>query len=1530
MPFIDPAPDLAASPLARVSEGVEPPRPITPSIGQTIGAAFAKDSTIFNLVRKMTDETFPAVEGYNPRLDPAVAGTDLEAFHLDKFVGSASPQETQQRIRRIEEEQQADRVLDASGAAGFVASVVASTADPTIAMPGLVAVKSVKGGYSVLRTAALTGTALAGQVAGQEAILQQTQETRTAGETVVNVATAAILGGLIGGGASSLLSRPERQAMVRALDAERADMAQHADGGPRPDNVLGMPRTGDDVFGGAPEGRQESPADGPPVRQDNAPLGPGQAAAAGASVTDTRELTPVGFGLDKIPGWSRVARFIGTDLGIFSAKSTAAKRLGSELMETTLTFEQNVERTITRPDGTTYKVAGEVTSPVVPLSREVDIHIGMAQIKIGDELKRLYSDYYFGAEDVKAPHARAQIDALLGRGEGKLSPQAFDEEIAAAMNLGDQHAVPQVAAAAAFIRKNLFDPWAARMEKANPEGFKRQEFSDGYSYFPYRYDSAKVAADRPAFVQDVATHLRTEQANKAQAKQRLEFSAAQLASWEKEIAKYERRLETLDNQQERIGVRMDERAMEIARGERRVETLEERAGEVAKDISEIEDFIRAMREDVTDPATLARLNSLEQDAKALRRADRPVTERDIERIEKEETAAVLTGVRRTAAEILTGRRGAPKVPSFASWLVSNGGIRDVGGDVAAVAGGTRVRPGLINKQGRSLDEIGEQLKNEYPGAFPDRDETGGGRPDPQQVLDWLDSSLRGRDPDWWIESLAPEVKDKIVAGQIAAGLEEALDRAGVEVKTIREASTLFRDGAFKEVTLDDLDKILADMEAVGQDIPVTMRRAAVDEQITLTREGLAETRAMIQRASRASANRQQRLREADARSEEAGFAERQNRGRLGTLQEQIEFRDLQREAVNEAIVIATRNRDEVRAKIEAEIAAWEGKSAAEAKSAIKTREKYAAKTGRDTDAPRLTGADSVVDDVVRRIIASDRDLPDAELIAKAEEITDHVLGTPIGRLPYDSHTTMNAARSPAAMQARGPINARDFNLPYDIAKKWISHDLNQVVGSWMRTMVPDTLLWERFPGEGPAMTSAYRAIQDDYARLVGEAKTAKERTRLNKEKDEMIKTLDGVVQRTRGTLNNIEGMSGRVGEGVRRVNQMTDLGMAAVTSIPDFAGPIFHHGFSTTFRDGWVPYLRGLNSEAVKLSKAELRSLGVAAEIENSTRGNAMAEIHNAYSPHTRGERLLKIASDRFFLLNLQAPETNAAKRMAGRVAMGSLLRAAKADAEGKATAKQITALRASNIDASMSRRIWEQFTTPEGGNVVDGVYISNAANWTDEQAKLHFTAALARDVERAVVTPGAEKPLWMSTNVGSLLGQYKSFTLAATNKILIANLQKSDAQSLQGLVAAVAFGVLSYRVSTLLRGQEMHDRPQDIIKEGISRSGVLGILEEANMFSAKATRGQVDIYRLIGADKPLSRNVNRTILSSILGPTAGKIENVAKATSAVANPGDWSAGDTRAVRRSIVLQNLIGLSRGFDEVENAVNSAFGIKPLQQ
>jgi hypothetical protein len=154
--------------------------------------------------------------------------------------------------------------------------------------------------------------------------------------------------------------------------------------------------------------------------------------------------------------------------------------------------------------------------------------------------------------------------------------------------------------------------------------------------------------------------------------------------------------------------------------------------------------------------------------------------------------------------------------------------------------------------------------------------------------------------------------------------------------------------------------------------------------------------------------------------------------------------------------------------------------------------------------------------------------------------------------------------------------------------------------------------------------------------------------------------------------------------------------------------------------------------------------------------------------------------------------------------------------------------------------------------------------------------------------------------------------------------LQRRDAAVLQGVIAQVAMGMIGYKIYSAVSGRETSDRPQDWVKEGISRSGILGWLDEGNQFAAKFTSGQADMYKIIGADKPLSRYSSRSALSQALGPSWGKLENAVQLVQAASN-GQMTQSDLHAARRLLPFQNLFYIRSLLDQVEEKGSEMVGI-----
>jgi len=244
-----------------------------------------------------------------------------------------------------------------------------------------------------------------------------------------------------------------------------------------------------------------------------------------------------------------------------------------------------------------------------------------------------------------------------------------------------------------------------------------------------------------------------------------------------------------------------------------------------------------------------------------------------------------------------------------------------------------------------------------------------------------------------------------------------------------------------------------------------------------------------------------------------------------------------------------------------------------------------------------------------------------------------------------------------------------------------------------------------------------------------------------------------------------------------------------------------------------------------------------------------------------------------------------------------------------------------------MAIRIWGQFKN--GGGVYQrGLHISATEDWTDRVAKEAFRAAIVRDVDRVIVTPGLEKPLFMSQTLGSVVGQFKTFALSSTQRVLLAGLQKPDLAFVNGAILTLGIGGFSAWARMQIAGVDTSN--WSIGKwaaESVDRSGLVSIFSEVNNIAEKVTLGKVGLSQFTG--EQASRYASRNVVSSLLGPTIGTAQDVV-GTLTAAFSGKWTAADTHRLRKLLPYQNVFYFRQVLDKVEKGVNEALGIPQMKK
>lgn len=177
-------------------------------------AAWEQENEIGSWLNQKQADNTPE-EGFNSWEELRKIGREND---FESIVGARNRQSFQAALMNLDRERENKRVLDSAPWWQSVPmQIAAGVMSPTILLPGGGAVKSVKGGYSVARSAMLTGSWAGMGVAAQEAALQATQQDRSALETGIGITGGVLLGGLLGGGAAGLLTRMEREVLERRV-----------------------------------------------------------------------------------------------------------------------------------------------------------------------------------------------------------------------------------------------------------------------------------------------------------------------------------------------------------------------------------------------------------------------------------------------------------------------------------------------------------------------------------------------------------------------------------------------------------------------------------------------------------------------------------------------------------------------------------------------------------------------------------------------------------------------------------------------------------------------------------------------------------------------------------------------------------------------------------------------------------------------------------------------------------------------------------------------------------------------------------------------------------------------------------------------------------------------------------------------------------------------------------------------------------------------------------------------------------------
>ncbi|PVF84214.1 hypothetical protein [Proteus mirabilis] len=549
----------------------------------------------------------------------------------------------------------------------------------------------------------------------------------------------------------------------------------------------------------------------------------------------------------------------------------------------------------------------------------------------------------------------------------------------------------------------------------------------------------------------------------------------------------------------------------------------------------------------------------------------------------------------------------------------------------------------------------------------------------------------------------------------------------------------------------------------------------------------------------------------------------------------------------------------------------------------------------------LTRYDRIRQSALNRMTPLERE----EIDAAADDIINKIIGAPSGIVPSELIPEGLVKRA-------GFTKDRTLNIPDERIKDYLESDVNYVMENYIRQVAPEIELTAKFGRVD--MDNQIKAITEEYNQLIADATTPKERSRLEARREADLRDIRAMRDRLLGTYGAPKDPSSffvRAGRVARHVNFLRLLGGMTISSLPDMARPIMQHGLRSALK----PLGKMLTDiGAMRIAKADLREMGIGLEYVLSSRSKVIADLNDPYSRRSYLERGLQWSSQKFGNLTLMNQYTDTMKMWSGLITQSKVLKAANTlDAGGSLSKREIKKLAHIGIDESMLKRIADQFK--RHGEDLDGMLTGHSHLWDDRVVRETFQAAVLKDVRTTVITPGiGDTPLMMSSELGKIVMQFKTFFFATHNRALVSGIQSGDASFYYGALLQVALGSLVYVLKAKMAGRDINTEPANLVKEGLDWSGMMGWLGEPNNVLENLSGGTYGMSAMFGGP-PASRYQSRNGIGALLGPTfdlGGDIKNI---TSGVLN-GEFDDREVRSVRKLLPFQNLFYLSPLLNQVE--------------
>ena len=528
---------------------------------------------------------------------------------------------------------------------------------------------------------------------------------------------------------------------------------------------------------------------------------------------------------------------------------------------------------------------------------------------------------------------------------------------------------------------------------------------------------------------------------------------------------------------------------------------------------------------------------------------------------------------------------------------------------------------------------------------------------------------------------------------------------------------------------------------------------------------------------------------------------------------------------------------------------------------------------------------------------------------------------------------------------------------YQLAEQgFLELDVFGLADIYMRHMVPDLFITKYF-GDPNAMgfrvargtneegmlksddvfyEDGLIQIRDQYEKLISKAKTNKQQKEIRALEKRMLKKLEDSRDLVKGFYGVSETPYSAFSTGIKSAKVINNIvNLTGLAQIADVGRTVMMNGLTRTFggmMDGWEKGMMNFRANGLK----EGQTVGEALDMYFSNRASQLGNTQDLFSNFSsRPDAILgRVENFTFKYVNLMSFWNQEMKGFYSSLASSRIsdvslkwaLQEGKIDLGGrklapffteKATDVELKNLATLGIDLDKAVRIArEVLRVSEFGKYN---IITKKDLWTDNIALDSLNYALKKDINIGIVTPGkGDTPLWMSTELGGLVSQYKKFAMGASQRVLMRGLQDSDSKFLMGLIMMTAIGMLIDKIRTEQYGQD-YDKKSAVAKltDGIDRSGVTGIFFDINNSVERMFHNRVGLRPLLGTNNPYGSDLADQ-LGVVGGPNVGLIDKVFNIMYDVGS-GGYDQHTASNVRRILPWQNVWYLDWLFDQAEEGM-----------